>query len=114
RPRRPRRRSAASRGNYLPHRGRIIFAFGLLALKPMLLFPFIFGPMAWIMGSGDLREIREGRMDPEGESMTQAGKIMGMIGGILWGVLIFAYCGCVGCAVMLPALNRGGAPPRRF
>jgi hypothetical protein len=39
--------------------------------------------MAWTMGSGDLREIRAGRMDPRGESNTNAGRICGIIGTIL-------------------------------
>ena len=30
-------------------------------------------------GNGDLRAMREGRMDPSGEGLTQAGRIVGMI-----------------------------------
>jgi hypothetical protein len=43
----------------------------------------ILGPIAWIMGNSDLKEIRAGRMDPEGESQTNAGRICGMIATIL-------------------------------
>jgi hypothetical protein len=43
----------------------------------------ILGPMAWIMANNDLRAIREGIMDPRGESNTNAGRICGIIGTIL-------------------------------
>jgi hypothetical protein len=51
-----------------PHRGGMLLAFGILA---------------WVMGNGDLKEMADGRMDPSGEGMTKAGKILGMIGCIL-------------------------------
>src|SRR6516165_6571662 len=56
--RRKRRRSSSYRGNYLPHRGGMILAFGLIGL---LIFP-VLGVVAWIMGNNDLAEIRAGRM----------------------------------------------------
>src|SRR5262245_43914396 len=52
-----------------PHRGVMILVFGILSWCVCL----IFGIVAWVMGNSDLREMREGRMDPSGESMTQAG-----------------------------------------
>ena len=33
----------------------------------------VFSTMAWIMGTSDLREMRNGRMDPSGMGQTQAG-----------------------------------------
>jgi predicted Zn finger-like uncharacterized protein len=92
RPRR-RRRSSSGRGDYMPHRGGMILAFGLIGL---LIMP-IFGIIAWIMGNSDLAEIKAGRMDPEGESMTNAGRILGMIAVILWIVSILVFCGIFGC-----------------
>src|SRR5262249_23640495 len=62
---RPRRRR-----DLIPHRGTMILVFGILSL---VICPIIFGPMAWVMGNGDLAQIRGGRMDPEGEGTTQAG-----------------------------------------
>jgi hypothetical protein len=35
------------------------------------------------MGSGDLREIDAGRMDPSGRGLTQAGKICGIVSVVL-------------------------------
>jgi hypothetical protein len=58
-----------------PHRGVLILVFGILGL--VLCFPF--GIAAWLMGNGDLNEIRSGRMDPEGEGLTQAGRICGIV-----------------------------------
>jgi hypothetical protein len=62
-----------------PHRGGMLLAFGILGL----LCCIIFGILAWVMGSGDLKEIAEGRMDPSGEGLTKAGKILGIIGCVL-------------------------------
>jgi hypothetical protein len=48
----------------------------------------ILGPIAWIMGTSDLQEMRAGRMDPEGEALTNVGRICGMIGTLLQVVLL--------------------------
>ena len=57
----------------------------------------ILGPIAWIMGQMDMNEIRSGRMNPEGEGLTNAGRICGIIatilsivGLVIWGSLFFA------------------------
>ena len=62
------------------HRGGLILAFGILTwfTCPAL------GVMAWILGNADLREIREGRMDPAGLGFTQAGRTLGMVHFILF------------------------------
>jgi len=75
---RPRRRRRP-RGNYQPHRGSTILVLGILSI--VLCTPL--GPFAWIMGSGDLQKIRAGTMDPEGEGLTKAGYICGIIGSVL-------------------------------
>lgn len=64
-----------------PHRGGLILILGLIGFA--LNCP-IFCVMAWIMGAGDIREMRAGRMDPSGEGITQVGKILGMILTLLW------------------------------
>jgi predicted Zn finger-like uncharacterized protein len=85
---RPRRRR---RGYLAPHRGGTILALGILSF---FFVPIILGPMAWIMGNTDLAEMRAGRMDREGESQTNAGRVCGMISTILWigGVVLFCMC----------------------
>jgi hypothetical protein len=71
-----------------PHRGVLILVLGILSLVGC---GILTGIPAWIMGSGDLKEIDAGAMDPAGRGMTQAGKILGMIAVILTilGVVVF-------------------------
>ncbi|MHC4212921.1 MAG: DUF4190 domain-containing protein [Planctomycetota bacterium] len=63
-----------------PHRGTLILVLGILGLVCC----FICGIIAWVLGSGDLKEMDAGTMDESGRGLTQAGKICGMIGVILW------------------------------
>jgi hypothetical protein len=44
----------------------------------------VFSVLAWILGSRDIREMRAGRMDRQGEAITQVGMILGMIISIIW------------------------------
>lgn len=62
-----------------PHRGTLILVLGILGI--VVCGPV--GVVAWILGNGDLKEMDAGTMDPEGRSLTQAGKICGIIGTIL-------------------------------
>jgi hypothetical protein len=78
-----------SRRNLAPHRGALILVMGLLAV---FVAAIPFGPIAWYLGNTDLAEIRAGRMDPEGEGMTQAGRIIGMITTILGIVGLLVAC----------------------
>ncbi len=78
-----------------PHRGVLILVLGILGL----VFCCAFGIAAWAMGNSDLREMDEGRMDPSGRGMTNAGRICGMISVILtiaWLVFFFVFGGIFG------------------
>ncbi len=99
-----RRRRRRRRRDLTPHRASMILTFGILSL---LVLPFVFGPMAWVMGNSDLQEMRAGRMDPEGEGSTNAGRICGMIATLLsvGGTLL---C-CLFYAVMIASAGAGGA-----
>lgn len=70
-----------------PHRGTLILVLGILGL--VLCGPL--GIAAWIMGQGDLKEMDAGQMDPSGRSLTNAGRICGIIATILFalGILVF-------------------------
>ncbi len=70
------------------HRGVLILILGILGLVMCGIFTAI---PAWIMGSGDLKQMDAGAMDPTGRGMTSAGKILGIIGVALAviGLLIF-------------------------
>ncbi len=76
-----------------PHRGVMILVFGILGLVCCV----IFGIIAWVMGSADLREMDAGRMDPSGRGLTQAGRICGIVnvaltvvGILIWMLMIAA------------------------
>jgi hypothetical protein len=74
------------RNRFAPHRGGLIMALGLVALvggMSLCGVPAVLGPVAWALGSWDLRKIREGRMDPEGASMTQTGQVCGIVATVL-------------------------------
>ena len=58
-------------------RGLLVLWIGILG--SVLFFVPVFGVMAWVMGSSDLREMREGTMDPRGVGLTRAGQLLGMI-----------------------------------
>ncbi len=62
-----------------PHRGAMILVLGILGL----VICFILGIIAWVMASGDLRQMDAGLMDPSGRGLTQAGKILGIVATVL-------------------------------
>ena len=70
-----------------PHRGTLILVLGILGL--VICQPI--GIAAWIMGSGDLKQIDAGQMDPTGRGLTNAGRICGIIATILLvlGAIVF-------------------------
>jgi uncharacterized protein YbaR (Trm112 family) len=83
-----------------PHRGGVILALGIIAL---VIFPYstiVCGPLAWIMGTADLAEIRAGNMDPSGEGMVRAGQVLGIISTMLLFVSVMILCSCIGLMVL--------------
>src|SRR5262245_37497475 len=69
-----------ARKDYAPHRGTLILVLGILSLTGASILT---GIPAWILGNQDLKEIRAGRMDPEGESNTNIGRILGMVSTLM-------------------------------
>ena len=63
-----------------PERGGAILALGIIGI----VFCFITGIIAWVMGKNDLREMAAGTRDPSGYSLTKAGMICGIISAALW------------------------------
>jgi hypothetical protein len=102
-----------SRMDLEPHRGTLILVLGILSLVlgGLLGVGFALGPIAWIMGNNDLAAIRAGRMDREGEGLTNAGRICGIISTILLG---FTLVACL--LLCMGALGGfgGRGNPRRF
>jgi hypothetical protein len=74
----------------------MILVFGILSLFTV---PFVFGPIAWSMGNRDLGKMHAGQMDREGQAMTEAGRVCGMIATFIFVivplvlVLPFFCCG---------------------
>ncbi len=87
-----------------PHHGVLILVFGILSW----LVCFIFGIVAWVMANSDLRAMQEGRMDPTGEGLTKAGKIVGMISVILSLVAIPIMLILLALGVFAAAAASGG------
>src|SRR5947209_5672693 len=83
------------RRDLVPHRGGLILTLGILSL---VICGFL-GPFAWVMGNNDLAEMRAGRMNREGEGLTQAGRICGIIAT----VLLLISCTCGGLMFLLQA-----------
>lgn len=85
-----------------PHRGTAVLVLGILGL----VLCFILGIVAWVMGNTDLAEMDAGRMDPSGRSITQAGKICGMISVFLQiAVLVIWLLAALGAG--LTAIQQG-------
>jgi hypothetical protein len=61
------------------HRGTMILIFGILGIICCVIFAIL----AWVMGGNDLKAMAAGQMDPSGEGLTKAGKILGIIGCVL-------------------------------
>lgn len=101
-----RRRRRYRRRDLEPHRGGLVLTLGIvglvlgvvgLAFCPLVTSTIgvVMGIIAWVMGGRDLRAIKEGTMDPDGQGLTQGGWICGIISTIL--NLIFL----ISCALML-------------
>jgi hypothetical protein len=78
-------------GGGAPHRGTMILVFGILGLVCCA----VFGIVAAIMGTNDLKEMQAGRMDRSGESLTRVGQILGFVS------IGLTVVGVIGWVIML-------------
>lgn len=88
----------AYRGGVEPHRGPMILVLGILGIVVC----GVTGIFAWVLGKRDLDLIRRGLMDREGEGLTRAGYILGIVGTILFMLqllLVVAYIALVGVMI---------------
>jgi hypothetical protein len=134
---RPARRSKRRRDDddgdrKAPGRGGMVMSFGivsvvsffvaLVAFGGNFIIPFagictlifnviglIFGILAWVMGSGDMKKIRAGFISRAAEGNTKIGYITGMIGTILNGLSLLCSCVLVILAIAGAAVLFGGA-----
>ncbi len=93
-----------------PHRGVMILVFSILS---WVLSCVIFGIVAWVLANSDLRAMAEGRMDPTGEGLTRAGKIVSIINVVVSIVCVVGVILFLLIAVVLggfAAASGGGGP----
>ena len=90
------------RADALPHRAGLVLTLGIVSVALSLnccwlapLWGLGFGIPAWVMGQSDLRKIRSGAMDPDGESNTKAGWVCGIIGTCMGGLSLVAGVGFI-------------------
>ena len=85
-----------------PHRGPLILILGIASLVCCMLF-FAAIP-AIIMANEDLRKMNQGVMNPEGRGLTQAGKIIGIIGLVIngGGIILNIVFSLLGAAINGP------------
>ncbi len=91
-----------------PHRGVMVLVFGLVSLIPCCL-PVVLGVLAIVFGSQDLKAMEQGRMDPSGKGMTQAGLIIGIV-SIVEQILVLVYVIFVG-VLARHMMQHGQFPP---
>jgi hypothetical protein len=73
-----------------PHRGGTVLTLGILGVIPIL--GFIPALCAWVIGAKDLRGMCVDRVDPSGRTITQAGRVLGIVGTVGWTLFL---CGAV-------------------
>jgi hypothetical protein len=74
------------RRDWEPERGGLILTLGIISLVCLgVCGPagMVLGITAWAMGSIDLRKMRAGQMDPQGQGLTQGGWVCGILGTAL-------------------------------
>ncbi len=82
-----------------PHRGALILLLGIMGIVTTCPIPSI---MAWVMGSYDLGEMHMGRMDDGGQSMTNTGRLLGMIFS-----MVYIVSAVIGMFVLVLVTVRG-------
>jgi predicted Zn finger-like uncharacterized protein len=127
----PRRERRPVRRDCEPHRAGLVLTLGITSLVlvgvcwPLSPISAIMGVITWVMGSGDLRKMNAGQMDPEGRGSTQAGYVCGIISaclGLLFTIGCAAYIGLVAMVASnagpgmgpQPAPKVAPAPGRKF
>jgi hypothetical protein len=103
-----------------PHRGGTVLALGVtavslagvgaLSLLTCCALPFLFaalplGPIAWVMGHGDLKAMRAGTLDRSGEGQTRGGLICAVIATALSAVILVLYLVITGGVLLYLALH---------
>lgn len=94
---------APSRGRVEPHRGVVILVLGLLGI---LMSCGVLSIIAWVMDKGDLEKMKRGRMDREGEGLTRAGYVLGIVGTVLMIIVVVIVLGAIALGFGIAAAGR--------
>jgi hypothetical protein len=62
----------------------MVLIFGLLGVF-LPIYGIVFGGLAWGFGNREIREIGAGLRVPSGRTKARVGRILGIIGTVLWG-----------------------------
>jgi len=83
----------APRRDLVPHRGGLILVLGVTSLCLSIVAPvgLLLGLAAWVMGHGDLAQMRRREMEDDGRSLTLGGMVTGIF-GVVVSVLVFLAC----------------------
>lgn len=84
-----------------PHRGVLLLT---LSIVSWFFFCFLFSIPVWIIAANDLNQMSLGNMDPEGEGMTKAARIISIIHVVISLLLFLGFC------VVFPLLGIAFAP----
>jgi hypothetical protein len=97
-----------------PHRGPLILTLAIISLVA-LSFSFCYGlgalvglPLgltAWVMGRNDLAKMRKNLMDVQGQSITHAAWVCGIIGTILNGLALLTCGGLILFLVVMSGMH---------
>lgn len=102
------RPSVGSIGRYAkPDPSGLVLTMGILAWACLFLCPFIGwipGLIAWITGRSALRDISNGIADPTNVSAVQVGYYLGMIHVVIVMLMVIAFMGFVGLAMIADGL----------
>jgi hypothetical protein len=77
---------------------------------PLPLIGCVLSIIAWSLGTGDLRKMDRGEMDPEGHGSTMAGYVCGIIGTII-SLMYLVACGLYMTFILTVASNMGAPGP---
>ncbi len=80
--------TAAPMSHLKPHRATMLLTFSILGWVVCI----IFGIVAYFMANSDLKEMQAGVMDPTGEGMTKAAKIVSLVQMCVAAAVLVLYC----------------------
>jgi hypothetical protein len=85
-----------------PHRGTTILILGIVSILFCGPLGLVTSIPAWVMGRNDLRGMREGRIDGDGEGLTMAGYVMGIIMTVISALILAAFAFFIVLAIASP------------